>query len=95
MMRMPVLENIFHTNGRYVRIWCRRKSLGQDTWVSIYLGSYFSYISYVYATCDATASNESLSGTKGICMTFISGTTVYIANDGAGTRNVFYIVIGY
>lgn len=95
MMRIPAFENIYPTNGKHIRIWCGRMSLAQDAWGSIYLGSYFSTISYAYATCQATASNESLSGTKGICMTYISGTTVYIANDGAGTRYVTYIVIGY
>lgn len=95
MMRIPAFENIYPTSGRHIRIWCGRMSLAQDAWGSIYLGGYFSTISYVYATCQATASNESLSGTKGICMTYISGTTVYIANDGAGTRYVTYLVIGY
>ena len=95
MMKIPAFENIFPTAGRHVRIWCGRMSLAQDAWGSIYLGSYFTNISYVYATCQATASNESLSGTKGICMTYISGTTVYIANDGSGTRYVTYLVIGY
>jgi len=95
MMRIPAFENIFPTAGRHIRIWCGRMSLAQDAWGSINLGGYFSTISYVYATCQATSSNESLSGTKGICMTYISGTTVYIANDGSGTRYVTYIVIGY
>lgn len=95
MMRIPIFENVYPGTGKHIKIWCGRKSLGTDVWGSIYLGSYFTSIQYAYATCEATSSSESLSGTKGMCMTYISGKTVYFANDGSGTRNISYIVIGY
>ena len=95
MIRIPVFENVYPDTGRKVKIWCGRRSLGTDAWGSIYLGSYFNSIAYAYATCEATSSSESLAGTKGMCVTYIRGKTVYIANDGSGTRNITYIVIGY
>ncbi len=71
-------------------------SIGEDKWLEIDLKSLakFTSVDIAVATCCANTLNEDLGGYKGMVMVYISGTKLYIGNDGSGTRQIYYIAIG-
>lgn len=86
------------SGGSHYQIFASKVTgVGQDQWAELtILPNYFSKISCVVGTIGGFSSSESLSGYKGLCLTYISddGKKAYVANDGDSSRVIYYIAVG-